>query len=151
MLLWKIKILQCRLRSSYVKSVSRNSNLLLGMAIGTSGRFEDEEQFRAFGRLLRKTFGQAIAEKECESTEAKTLKLKMPDDKNGKYLALREKTDNGQRIRGFRVSVDGRAVYESNCIGHKRIIPMNIHAGSTVTVEITDAIDGWKLRNIAVY
>ncbi len=135
----------------YIKSVGRNSNLLLGMAINSSGQFEDEEQFIAFGKLLKDTFSQPIAEKTCKNTDVKIFSLTLPNDKSGKYLVLREKLDNGQLIRGFQVSIDGKAVYESLCIGHKRIIPLRISAGSTVSAEITEAIDGWELRDIAVY
>ncbi len=135
----------------YIKSVGRNSNLLLGMAIGTSGQFEDEEQFIAFGKLLRKTFGQAIIETDCKKLGGNTFTLTLPADKPGKYLVLRENIENGQRIRGFRVTVNGTPIYESACIGHKRIIPLSLDAGSAVTVEITDSADGWQLRDAAIY
>ncbi len=135
----------------YIKSVGRNSNLLLGMAISPSGQFEDEEQFIAFGKLLKDTFSHPIVENACDKTEKKIFTLVIPKDKSGKYLVLREKIDNGQRIRGFKVSVNGKSVYESECIGHKRIVPMEIPCGSAVTVEITNAIDGWLLRDIAIY
>ncbi len=135
----------------YIKSVGRNSNLLLGMAISPSGQFEDEEQFIEFGKLLKKTFGRPITEKICEKTDEKTIALTMPSDKQGKYLVLREKLDNGQLIREFNVLVNGEKVYESECIGHKRIIPLTIPQGSTVTVEITKALNGYQLRDISVY
>ncbi len=140
------ELLEC-----YIKSVGRNSNLLLGMAISPSGQFEDEEQFIAFGQLLKNTFGQAIVEVNCENAEEKSFTLTMPNNKSGKYLVLQEKIDNGQRIRGFKVSVDGKTVYESECIGHKRIIPLTISSSSVVTVEITRAVDEWKLRDIGIY
>ncbi len=135
----------------YIKSVGRNSNLLLGMAIGASGQFEDEKQFIAFGKLLRETFGQPIAEKKCESNEGNIIKINLPDDKDGKYLVLREKIDNGQHIRKFRVSVNGKPIYESACIGHKRIIPLSLAGGTEIAVEITEALNGQQLRDIAIY
>lgn len=135
----------------YIKSVGRNSNLLLGMAISPSGQFEDEEQFIAFGQLLKNTFSNPITEIFCEKAENKTFTLTLPNDRSGKYLVLREKIDEGQRIRGFKVSVDNNAVYESECVGHKRIIPITMPANSTVTIEITKAIDNWQFRDIAIY
>ncbi len=135
----------------YIKSVGRNSNLLLGMAISPSGQFEDEEQFIEFGKLLKDTFSQPIAEKSCDKTEVTKFTLKLPNDKSGKYLVIREKIDDGQHIRGFRVSVEGKTVYEGKCIGHKQIIPLQIPSNSTVTVEITGAVEGWQLRDIGIY
>ncbi len=135
----------------YIKSAGRNSNLLLGMAINTDGQFEDEKQFIAFGKLLRETFGQAIVEKICGENEQRSIILNLPKDKSGKYLVIREKIDEGQHIRGFRILSDGEEVYSGACIGHKRIVPLDMKGGSAVTFEITDAIDGWKLRDIGIY
>ncbi len=135
----------------YIKSVGRNSNLLLGMAINTDGQFEDEEQFIAFGKLLRKTFGQATLEKICGENENRSITLNLPQDKAGQYLVIREKIDEGQHIRGFRVLLDGEEVYASACVGHKRIVPLDMNAGASVTFEITEAIEGWQLRDVGIY
>ncbi len=134
----------------YVNSVGRNSNLLLGMAISTDGQFEDEEQFIAFGKLLNKTFGQPLAALDCAEAEKNALTLSLGGETDGKYLVLRENIEEGQHIRAFRVLLDGKEVYSSQCIGHKRIIPLSIPAGAVVTVEITEAVDGWRMRDIAI-
>ncbi len=139
------------LLNCYIKSVGRNSNLLLGMAISPSGQFEDEEQFISFGKLLKETFGKEIVKTECENTDSNTFTLTIPENKAGKYLVIRENITNGQRILGFRVLVNGKKVCESESIGHKRIIPLTASQGDSVTLEITKAIDGWKLRDIAIY
>ncbi len=135
----------------YIKSVGRNSNLLLGMAIGTNGQFEDEEQFEKFGAILKETFGKDAVKASEKNIEKDCVTLTMPSDKSGRFLVLREKTDNGQRILGFRVCIDGKPVYEGACIGHKRIIPLDIPTGASVTVEITESLDGKSLRDVEVY
>ncbi len=135
----------------YIKSVGRNSNLLLGMAINTDGQFEDEAQFVSFGQLLRETFGSTVTGKICGEVMETRITLTLPSDKAGKYLVIREKIDEGQHIRGFRVMIDGAEVYLGACIGHKRIVPLAMKAGSSVVFEITDAIEGWKLRDIGIY
>ncbi len=136
----------------YIKSVGRNSNLLLGMAIGTSGKFEDEAQFADFGKLLKETFLHPVATTGNNFlTENKKYILKIPKDKTGKYIVIRENIEKGQHIKGFRVFIDNKLIYKGECIGHKRIIPYNIHPDSDITIEITDAVDGWSLKDITIY
>ncbi len=138
------------LLNCYITSVGRNSNLLLGMAIGSSGQFEDEEQFIAFGKLLKKTFGNAIStvvpKKACKSVE-----IEVPDNKNGKYLVIRENLFDGQRICDFKVYVNDNVVYEGRSIGNKRIIPLLLESNAKVKVKITDGVDGWSLKDISIY
>ena len=115
------------------------------MAISADGDFQDEEQFKAFGRLIRETFGTpaASAENGCTVT--------LPEKKKVKYVVIREDITEGQQIRGFRILADGVPVYGSECIGHKRIVPFeNLEAG-TITLEITEDAGNPKVRDIAVY
>jgi len=125
--------------------VGRNSNLLLGMAISADGDFQDEEQFRAFGQLIRDTFGNPVSAAENRCT------VKLPEKRKLKYVVIREDITEGQRIRGFRILADGVPVYESECIGHKRIIPFENLEASEITLEITKQAGNAKIRDIAVY
>ena len=136
----------------YIRSVGRNSNLLLGMGISTDGDFKDEEQFIAFGKLIRETFGTPIAMKESPDSLACTLTA--PEGKTAKYLVVREDITDGQRIRAFTVMADGREVYHSNCIGHKRIIPLakyGAEGAKSITLTVTEHAGEAKLRDVAIY
>ena len=135
----------------YIRSVGRNSNLLLGMAIGTDGTFEDGAQFAAFGKLLRDTFGTPKALLTApELTDGRcTLTLETPGPI--RYAVLREDIRHGQRIRAFRLLADGRPVYQSECVGHKRIVPLTEVAARTLTLEILSAAAPPALRDFAVY
>ncbi len=137
------ELLEC-----YIRSVGRNSNLLLGMSISTDGDFQDEAQLAAFGKLLRERFGTPIVLVE-NCGEATTLTV--PAGKTGRYLVLREDITHGQHIRGYRVLVNGTEVYAGQCIGHKRILPLTLAAGDTVTLALTQVLEGWALRDVAVY
>lgn len=141
-----------QLLDCYIRSVGRNSNLLLGMSISTDGDFQDEEQFRQFGQLIKNTFGTPIAIKEKPVAEQNEINLSIPADQEFSYLVIREDIREGQKIRGFSVLVDGKEIYASECIGHKRIVPLGkIHA-DTLTLRITKmAADDWAVRDIAVY
>jgi len=134
----------------YVRSVGRNSNLLLGMAIGTDGSFQDEEQFRAFGKLIRETFGQPVASLTApESTN--DLTLTVPEGKAVNYLSVREVIEEGQHIRAFSVLADGKEIYRSNCVGHRRIVPLNGLTAREITFRVTEAAPGWAVRDVALY
>ena len=140
-----------QLLDCYIRSVGRNSNLLLGMAISTDGDFQDEEQFKAFGQLIRETFGNPTI--LCESpvlTEEKCT-VTLPEEQKIKYVVIREDITEGQRIRSFRILADGQAVYTSECIGHKRIIPFDALEAKEITLEITQKAGDVKIRDIAVY
>ena len=129
----------------YIRSVGRNSNLLLGMAISRDGDFQDEEQFRAFGKLIRDTFGTPAA----QTTGGGCVRL--PVKQKVSYVVIREDITEGQRIRGFRVLADGVPVYESKCIGHKRIIPFTDLEAQTIELQITEQVGGARIRDVAVY
>lgn len=136
----------------YVRSVGRNSNLLMGMSISVDGDFQDEEQFKEFGALIKKTFSNPVAVLENPVPEKETdFVLNVDMEKKLGYLVIREVIEEGQHIRGFAVLVDEQVIYESQCIGHKRIVPLNGIKAERITLRITKAGKGWGLRDIAVY
>ncbi|HHX54381.1 MAG TPA: alpha-L-fucosidase [Clostridiales bacterium] len=131
----------------YIKSVGRNTNLLLGMAISKEGDFEDEEQFRQFGRLLKQTFGKPLY--LCENPELRDGKIDIPAVAGGKYLVLREDISEGQRIRGYSLTQGDKTVFSAKSLGNKRIIPIDREGGATLAITESDGRPA--LREIAVY
>ena len=136
----------------YIRSVGRNSNLLLGMGISTDGDFKDEEQFIAFGRLLRETFGTPLA--IAEAPDSLDCTLIAPEGKTAQYLVIREDIADGQRIRAFVIRADEREIYRSNCVGHKRIVPLaryGAEGAKSITFTVTEAVGEARLRDVAIY
>lgn len=140
-----------QLLDCYVRSVGRNSNLLLGMAISTDGDFQDEEQFKAFGQLIRETFGTPVAQAVAPALTEDACTVSLNQKQKIRYVVIREVIENGQLIRGFRILADGQPVYESECIGHKRIIPFTELEAKEITLEITKKAGDIRVRDIAVY
>ncbi len=140
-----------QLLDCYIRSVGRNSNLLLGMAISKDGVFQDEEQFRAFGRLIRETFGSAKKRVESPPLRDGRCAVTLDSAQPVKYLMIREDITEGQRIRAFRVLADGTPVYESACVGHKRIIPFQDLTAKQIVFEVTESVGAPVVRDIAVY
>ncbi len=140
-----------QLLDCYIRSVGRNSNLLLGMAISKDGDFQDEEQFRAFGRLIKDTFGNAKKRVDSPVFADGRCTIGLDSAQPVKYLMIREDITEGQRIRAFRILADGRPVYESACVGHKRIIPFGDLTAKEIVFEITESAGAPVVRDIAVY
>ena len=140
-----------QLLDCYIRSVGRNSNLLLGMAISTEGEFQDEEQFRAFGKLIRETFGNPKYIKENPELKNGKVRISLDREQRIGYLVIREDISEGQRIRAFRVTADGKTVYESECVGHKRIIPFRDLTAGEIVFEVTGQAASPVIRDIAVY
>ena len=135
----------------YVRSVGRNSNLLLGMGITVDGDFQDEEQFRAFGKLIRDTFGTPLVRLDAPvPDESGCFTLTVPEGKRAAYLVIRENIREGQRIRGFEVYGDGARIYDSQCVGHKRIVPLGDNVYRAVSFRVTEGAERWALRDIAL-
>ncbi len=135
----------------YVRSVGRNSNLLVGMAISTDGDFQDEEQFRAFGKLLKETFGTPAAQRIAPTPENGTVTLELDGAMPMAFLSVREEITAGQHIRSFRVLADGREIAAGHCVGHRRIIPLKGLSFRKLDFLVEEAAGDWAIRDIAVY
>lgn len=131
----------------YVRSVGRNANLLIGMAINRDGIFEDAAQFESFGALIQKTFGTPKAQTAGTGWR---LELELPDEPFD-YVVIQEDITGGHTVRGFSVELDGRELYAAECIGHKRIIPTGGARGAKLTLSITRAVAEPTIRALAVY
>ena len=140
-----------QLLDCYIRSVGRNSNLLLGMAISVDGEFQDEAQFRAFGQLLKDTFSTPLYSLEGPTLVDNRVTLTLPEARKISYVVIREDITEGQKIRDFRILADGRSVYESQCIGHKRIIPFAELTARTLALEITEEAAPPQLRDIQLF
>ncbi|MBQ2279326.1 MAG: hypothetical protein II333_12210 [Clostridia bacterium] len=77
--------------------------------------------------------------------------LKVPEGERASYLVVREDIREGQRIRGFRILADGKEIYDSQCVGHKRIVPLGDNGYREITFCVTEAAENWALRDIALY
>ena len=133
------------------RSVGRNSNLLLGMAISTDGVFQDEAQFHAFGQLIRETFGTPIVLQTKPELKENHCSLIVPENVELRYAVIMEDISNGQCIRGFRLLADRKPIYSSACVGHKRIVPLNRLRAHEVTLEITEMAGEAVLRSFELY
>ena len=113
----------------YYTTVGRNTNMLIGMAIDTSGQFPKKESanFAEFGKEIRKQFSKSIAETKGSGNEF-VLKLgSRPVTVN--TISIMEDISIGENIRKYSVEAWINNKWESVCegisIGHKRIQNFN--------------------------
>ncbi|MCQ2433224.1 MAG: hypothetical protein MJ175_11530, partial [Clostridia bacterium] len=137
----------------YIRSVGRNSNLLLGMGISTDGDFKDEEQFRTFGELLRKTFSNPLLTVENPTpAEGDRYEVHLETPEKVRFLVIRENITEGQHIRGYEVYVNGTKFYEGRCIGHKRILRLDTEVPvSDIQFVVTEDDGVHTLRDLVLY
>ena len=134
----------------YLKSVGRNTNMLIGMVIDNRGLFPeaDAAEFERFGELIRQEFGTPMASLSQDDLRTQadkyTYRLALPE--GAKYLVLMEDISQGERVLEYRVN----GTITGKCIGHKRIIALPPDT-EEVVLEITEAKAEPALRSIAVY
>ena len=128
----------------YLKSVGRNTNMLVGMGIDDRGLFPvaDAAAFAGFGKMVEQAFGKPVA--SLENVHGYHYRLPLPSV--GKYLVLAEDISLGERVLAFQINgtVAGR------CIGHKRIIELPGGANEIV-LDITGAKAEPVMRRIEIY
>ncbi|MBE6896937.1 MAG: hypothetical protein E7477_07540 [Ruminococcaceae bacterium] len=142
-----------QLLDCYIRSVGRNSNLLMGMAISVDGDFQDTKQFEEFGKLIKETFGKPIVsvdgEKDHLTVDSVSLAVSKPTEIN--YISIMEDISDGQNIRQFDIFLDGELFYSGECIGHKRIIPVKGKKASQVLLKINKYVDMPTIRKFEIF
>ena len=135
----------------YITSVGRNSNLLMGMCISKRGHFEDAEQFREFGRLVRDLYRDPAATCRGTGTEFELL-LESPEQV--RHLVIMEDIHYGENVRRFTVEIltsEGwEEFFSARCIGHKRIVPLNREIGGA-RLKIEQADDTPVIKEMTIY
>ncbi|HEV2134218.1 MAG TPA: alpha-L-fucosidase [Terracidiphilus sp.] len=138
----------------YYRSVGRGAQLLLNVPPNRNGHIADEDFVRAkeFGAEIRRRFGKSIAE---SAGSGGILALDLPQPARVDHVILQEDCRFGQRVRGFRV--EGRAdgqwieLIKGSSIGHKRIVPVTPHVGSTLRLVVTQSQGEARIRRFAAF
>ena len=128
---------------TYLQSVGRGCNMLLGMPIDKHGLFPETDllQFRRFARLKDEAFSAVLA--EGTARDENTFLLTVPDGKTAKYAVVAEDIAQGERILAYRLTgcnAQGTEVFrkEGCLIGHKRIFRLEGDI-RTLTFEVTSS------------
>ena len=138
----------------YLKSVGRNSTLILGIAPDTSGLIPDADGSRLadFGKRIGSMFSDPIASRSGRGSQ---LNLNLKGDSEISTIIIQEEIVKGERVRQYiidgRTSMGWKTIATGSCIGHKRIETIEPITVSGIRLRITEAIDHPIIKNLAVY
>lgn len=114
----------------YLKSVGRNGNLLVGMAIDKDGRFPEKDmgEFQKCGEKIRGIFAKPLSEDFVQTGED-SYEISLPEwtEEKAGYVCVGEDITKGERITGYVLTAYDSAGceifrHEGRIISHKRIL-----------------------------
>ncbi len=139
----------------YYTSVGRNANMLIGMAIDTSGRFPDADAliFKQFGKKISHIFNKPLAETKGEGQVIELVITDTPCMIN--HIIIQEEIAFGEQIRAYRIESLNKGqwsvVCEGSTVGHKRIHKIANTETNKIRVIITKCTANPLIKNLSVY
>ena len=164
-----------RLFKLYLDSVGSNACMCLNIPPDKNGLFDvrDVARLKELGALLQREFGSevpvTVTKDETFPTQPVYTVLLDRPVKEVKYVVLKEDIAHGQRVESFRITAgyeggERYALYQGNCIGHKKICQLqdpfaeqnpliddSDRTVRTLRIHITAARDEVMLKEIKVY
>lgn len=144
-----------QLVSSYYTSVGRNSNMLLGIVVDTSGLVpkEDFQRLEEFGHELLKISSNPIKSQKNLVGNLVTLDLKQPKDIN--QIIIQENIRNGEKIRKYKVEAwignKWVEICSGESIGNKRIQKFDDIYTSKVRLTIVDSEGSPEIKAFSIF
>jgi len=139
----------------YYTTVGRNTNMLIGMGIDTSGQFPEKETaiFGEFGKEIKKRFAKSISETKGSGNELILNLSNKPVKVN--TISIMEDITKGENIRKYSVEAWINNKWESVCdgisVGHKRIQNFNAVQTDKLRLKILQSNQMPLIKNFAAY
>jgi len=140
--------------SRYYSTVGRNTNMLLGMAIDTSGLFPEKDSiaFSEFGKEIKRRFDKSLGE---ISGSGKELVLNLGRPLVVNQIQLMENMAKGENIRKYVVEAfkDGawKIIAQGSSVGHKSILQIEPITTAKLRLRILEAFQTPGIRKFSVY
>jgi alpha-L-fucosidase len=144
-----------QLVDSYYTSVGRNSNMLLGIVVDTSGLVpkEDVNRLAEFGSALTTVISHPIAIVKNKAAKDFTLDLKTPKTVN--QVIFGEVIQRGERIRKYTIAawIDNNWVNiaSGESVGNKRIHKFDKIKTSKIRFHVFESTATPHIKSFAVY
>ncbi|MEO6358494.1 MAG: alpha-L-fucosidase [Ferruginibacter sp.] len=113
------------LTDKYYSSVGRNSNMLIGMVVNTSGLIptQDSILFDSLGKKINSLFNNVVA--KTKNVTQKITEIKLPSSQRVSQVVIQEDITKGENIRSYSIEAwmdnQWKKVAEGQSVGHKRI------------------------------
>lgn len=142
------------LKDKYIKSVGRNTNMLLGIVVDDRGLVPDADvqRMEEFGKMIRQTFSDPLLKTSGQGNEF-TLDFKSP--KRLGYVVIMEDLKDGERILEYNLSgqtgTGWQQLASGSCIGHKRIEVIKEGEFTAVKLEILKSRGTPSIRSLECF
>jgi len=144
-----------QLVDAYYTSVGRNSNMLLGIVVDTSGLVpkEDADRLAEFGKELSKATSHPIA--SIKNIAEKEFTLELNTNQAVNQVIFAEMIQKGERIRKYRIDawIDNHwiEIASGESVGNKRIHKFKEIKTSKIRLNIIESTGTPLIKNFAVY
>jgi alpha-L-fucosidase len=139
----------------YERSVGHNSTLIMGLTPDPRGRMPDVDTQRCveWGTEIKRRYGTPIA---TTSGTGVVLMLTLPEPQTIDRVVIRERIEEGHRVRGYRVEGRGaggdwKMLGEGSCVGSKRIQPVTPTKVAAVRLAVTRQVGEPTIDDLSVY
>lgn len=142
------------LMHKYETSVGRNTNMLLGIVVGSRGLVPDADvrRLEAFGKAIHEKYDNAQAEVSGTGREL-TIKFKKPTTID--RLILQEDISKGERVLEYKVEGYADGAWKDICqgtnIGHKRIETFEPTAVKRMRLTVTKSKAEPQIKSFRAY
>ncbi len=143
------------LKDKYLKSVGRNTNMLIGMVVDTSGLIprQDSLVFDSLGRAIKKLFKQRVF--EARVGYSNTFVAVLPSFKKVHMVSIQENIASGEHIRKYVIDAKIRRrwvqIAAGESIGHKRIQIFNTVYTNQLRFRVIDSVGDVDIKTISFY
>lgn len=144
-----------QLVKNYTTSVGRNSNMLIGIVVDTSGLVpqEDMKRLEAFGNEIKRRFSEPIASTKGNS---KVLELSLGSTPVPVgHIIISEDIAKGERIRKYTIEArkDNQwiQIAEGSSVGHKRIQNVDTVITDKIRLSITESSAQPQIKDFSAY
>lgn len=142
------------LMDRYVKSVGRNTNMLLGMVVDPRGLVPaaDVKRLEDFGDEVKKQFGKSLG---SAAGEGNLVTVSFNTPQAVRYVVIQEDIAKGERVREYNLygMADGqwKRLSQGTSVGHKRIEVIANETLSGVKLEVVKADGTPQIARLACY
>ncbi len=143
------------LTEKYYKSIGRNTNMLIGMVVDTSGLIpkQDSLVFDSLGTNIRQLFSKPVA--TIKNFNKKLVEISLSEPQSVSQVVLEEDISKGENIRKYTLEAligsKWQKIADGQSVGHKRIQTFGPVIADKVRFTINEAVKDVAIKKITFY
>lgn len=143
------------LTEKYYNSVGRNTNMLVGMVVDTSGLIpkQDSLVFDSLGKRIGQLFDKPLARKENFNKSIIEINMAVPRQVN--QVVIMEDFSKGENVRSYTIEAmindKWKRICDGQSIGHKRIQMFTPVITNKIRFIVNEAIGIVAIKELTIY